>query len=85
MEPNRCSCVSSRRTSGAVGSVGASLRNVLYAPMAVAKSLADCAAWASSSWTLGSFGCAAAILRYWSTAWADADWISEIAAETCWS
>ena len=57
-----------RLTSGAVGSSGASFRNFSYAAIAVALSPVAWAACASSIWTVGSFGDAAAIFLYVSTA-----------------
>ena len=75
---NRCSCFRIRRTSGAVGSSGASLRNALYAAIVVATSFADCRGLARArAGRSGPSAGSAAILRYCSTACADAVWISD--------
>jgi hypothetical protein len=55
-----CSDFNACFTCGASGSVGASLRNCLYAAIATALSPADCAAWPSWIWIVASLGVSAA-------------------------
>ena len=52
-EPNRCSCLSSRRISGAVGAVGRELRGTLERLMARRSWLPPGRRCASSAWTSG--------------------------------